>query len=252
MDTSDLTHVIVTRFNVGIYGATCRSKSYMPPDDPDAWCKSRIHLLQKITAKAIRRQRIPVRWCILVDPRTPPDVLRDLACVDGAEIIATRSMRPLPGNGPTWWDRLADKLGCRTPWLATTRLDSDDALHADVAIHVARHPRRPCVVDFPVVCLWDRNQRQYRVQTSIHKHGGINPTVIEPWTDAPATCLATSHTKLGELAPIERIRTTEPMLLQTLHGANIGTQRNGKPYQNEPLPKCFRWARESSQLPTTP
>lgn len=124
----DITHVVGTRFNIG------------KGTNAD-WTKYRGQLLRRFAAKSVQMQaKAPALWVVLVDARTPDDVLNPI--IEGLPCTIFKTNK-WPGG---WAGDLADWLRERvkTEWMSFTRLDSDDALHplyiADIAKAV--RPRR--------------------------------------------------------------------------------------------------------------
>lgn len=120
---NDLSHVIATRLNIG------RGLN-------GNWTRKRIDLMVKYCAPSVFAQNYsPVLWIILVDVLTPKAVreaiLRRTTGIRGSRFDVSVNVVTMPPKnwGPVfgkWCQKVID-----TEWVATTRLDSDDALHAD-------------------------------------------------------------------------------------------------------------------------
>ena len=132
--TKQLTHVIITRYNVGLY-----SGGYLwSPKQPRAkWMHHRAELFHRYCVPSIRaQQQQDFRWLVLFDAATPKDelaVTEGVPCeilLTGADIIATIL---------AWI-----KQHVQTPWLVTTRLDNDDALHVSF-VHELQQAVQECV-----------------------------------------------------------------------------------------------------------
>lgn len=219
-------HFVVTRFNVGIYGAKNRSASYKPPPDPDAWVKRRLVWLEYFTKASLMKQSNPrFQWIVLVDPRTPLPVLRQIRSAVNplGRIVETSSIRPIDDD--PWIDKITSSVN-----FITTKLDSDDALHPT---YIDRIYIKPGIISFPKYACWNPVENVHIIRTAKHL---INFSVIDIGTRH--TCYAASHTKLEAVTklPVTTAETTSPMLCCTIHGDNMGTrfppdeQFNGYPF----------------------
>jgi hypothetical protein len=115
----DLSHVIVTRLNIG------RGRDV-------AWTRKRIELMIKYCVPGVAAQtHDEFRWVILVGADMRDPMVKSLLTTVSDMLPYNVSVLKVPNTD--WPPVFAE--WCRsvilTEWLATTRLDSDDALHPD-------------------------------------------------------------------------------------------------------------------------
>jgi hypothetical protein len=118
----NFTHVIVTRYNLGLY-----DNSYLqrPKQSADMWMRHRAGLFRRYCVPSVCAQRCQnFLWLVLFDLKTSQvelqTAIQDTPC---CLLCSTGKFLPTLRN----W--LHERV--QTPWIITTRLDNDDALHTD-------------------------------------------------------------------------------------------------------------------------
>jgi len=103
-------HILITRMN-------------LTKPDPD-WFRRRLEPFRKFCVPSIRAQVYPpTRWLLLFDKDTPLDFCDEvMQGVDGVRL-------PVESHAGILEIKAWIRANISTPWVITTRLDSDDALH---------------------------------------------------------------------------------------------------------------------------
>ncbi|MBN1817863.1 MAG: hypothetical protein JW828_10915 [Sedimentisphaerales bacterium] len=215
-------HYIITCLNVGIYSHTMwRPGVRLPPAE---WMEHRVRLFETFTLPSVRSQTCQnFIWLLLMDHRTPPRyklwiesfripnlVAVYLTCrgLDNQAIAAAVMKQIEPGE----YD------------LITTEVDSDDAIHKDMAGIIQRlyrpgpHIRQIC---FSRGILLDLNRREaFLMDYPFHV-----PTLIEPRASARSVyCWPNSELPAQSC---ERV-SAHPCWIQVIHSQNVAnTVENG-------------------------
>jgi len=119
----DLTHVVVTRLNI----TRGRDK---------VWTRKRIDLLLKYCAPSVFAQtHLRFTWIVLVDASTPAGLQSEILTrlIDTQPVRDDMSLIIVPMVSDDWGHSLGEwcKSNVQSKWVATTRIDSDDAFHPD-------------------------------------------------------------------------------------------------------------------------
>jgi len=103
-------HILITRMN-------------LTKPDPD-WFRRRLEPFRKFCVPSVRAQVYqPTCWLLLFDKDTPPDFCDEvMQGVDGVKLLAE-------SRGGVQEIKAWIRANISTPWVITTRLDSDDARH---------------------------------------------------------------------------------------------------------------------------
>ncbi len=209
--TGSFKHLILTRFNSGLYGPASMARL-----EPNAWMEHRLRLFEAFTLPSIAGQSCQnFSWRILMDPQTPDAHLQVLErlCQANMKLIV-----PVPG-GDAW---LADTAP--GPYdLLTTRLDNDDALHRDAIATLQGTYRvhrekldRPWVMVFPFGMILDLAARRGWLMEYWCNNC---PTLVEDG-QAPRTVWRWQHDQIPADVPRCCIKDI-PYWLQVVHDQNL-------------------------------
>lgn len=225
---TDLTHLLVTRFNLN-YG------DVFPYSE--AWMDHRMGLFQRYCLPSVARQSCTdFRWRVYFDQertRSREATVRSLLDRPCWEPVFVDT----PGEMIEDLRRLAPEQGL----FLTTRLDNDDVLHPDFLQDVhdraralaARPDALPAIVDVPVATWWQEgaaHARQYRSNivtpfaTMVERPG---PAGWEEgaWGTGPRTVFVARHENLDKrVANLDNI--DAPRGLTVLHGQNVSNGRS--------------------------
>jgi hypothetical protein len=114
MNWPKLKHVILTRFNLGLYDR----------EDADEWMKHRMPLFEK-TRESVLKQEGDFTWILSLDKRTPNRYLQEII-TDERMIVSHEHPNTFEPDG----------------WTITTRLDNDD-LYKPGAVEAIQRAFRP-------------------------------------------------------------------------------------------------------------
>lgn len=214
MTSSEFTHLVITRYAVAVPGRTA-------PPDAD-WLRYRLGFFEQALCQSLAAQTCQdFTWLVYVDDRCPPDfrdVMDDLATEFGFEPIWTHEL---------FSQRVARDVAERaaTPFVITTRIDSDDAVAKEFVESVQREfkPWDRLFVDFMCGLQVDRSGSVYRFDvpsspfmSMIERRGETLPTTV----------FGMGHTMVRYFGPL-RIVVGPPMWLMVVHGGNWQTQIGG-------------------------
>lgn len=208
------THFIITRFNV--------PTSFGPPQGwlDNKWLESRIQLFRQVCLPSILAQRNQnFTWLVLMSDQTP--------CYFREEVIKMISGQSFVGEVLLISERYEIALRlemqrrklCGTPYLLTTRLDSDDALCRGF---VSTLQSTVCDQDYTFVSFSEGFT--FSIETlELRKY--IFPTnpfasLIEVWTESSTTIYCASHMNLPNLGRFISIPLFSAWL-QCIHGGNV-------------------------------
>ena len=187
----DFTHVIMTRFNMPTPGRESQIRSR------PGWLAGRFELFERYCLPSIAAQTTrDFHWVVYFDVETPPEFR--------ARIEACRAVFPFvpyfteffPAEG--WPRSLGELFGQPTPWLLTTRFDSDDALAVD---HVAR--LRAAVEAAAPTARTSFNLthgvviEDGRVYAHAHPSNAF-ASWLEPGDGSARTCMSINHMRMAE------------------------------------------------------
>lgn len=216
----DFTHVVMTRFNMPTPGRESQIRGR------PGWLEGRFDLFEQYCLPSMAAQTTrDFHWIIYFDEETP-QVFRD-------RIEAAREVFPFtafytgffPGEG--WPRSLVEVIPERTPWLLTTRFDSDDALAVD---YVARMQAAVERASPAAACSFNLTQgiviEGGRVYAHEH-HSNAFASWFEPWDEAARTAMSINHMQLAELGEIVQVAGPAGWL-QVVHGGNVSNKVRGR------------------------
>lgn len=223
----DITHVVGTRFNLG------------KGTNAD-WTTYRGRWLRQFAAESVKMQTLkPALWVVLVDPRTPKEIIDPILADMPCEAFNMEIMYPPKNTG--WARPLASWLRERvkTKWMTFTRLDSDDALHPLYLhdINKAVQPRQEILSFRGGYVLRLKQMETYKLMKN---NTNFQTTVERTATALTGYCAA--HGKLRTIYPL-RVLQQFPRWLVVRHEQN--ERRTGKyPFPEVPrksLDVHFGW-----------
>jgi hypothetical protein len=225
----DFTHVVMTRFNLATPNR--ESQIRLRP----GWLEGRGELFERYCLPSIAAQTAnraaanggtrPFHWMIFFDVETPP-AFRE-------RIEGWRRVFPfVPYFTPLFeaegWPRSLRETfgGTPTPWLLTTRFDSDDALGIDHVerLHAALAPRAPERAS------WNLTHGFVLADGRVYAHehrSNAFASWLEPWDGAARTCMSINHMKMAEHGPVHQVGGPAAWL-QVVHGGNVSNKVRGR------------------------
>ncbi len=225
-------HFVITKFNLPTRRAPGLWK------DP-AWLDLRLKLFRAYCAPSMSQQTSPATWILLLSHKSPRNLIEALErIVPQAHLLFLSE--GVHGND----DKLRKYLHqhCRSDFLITTRLDSDDALHRRFieivqakAAFLPASPTGRTFLEFPLGCTFDGKDLRSYVDPR-----GPFLSLLEPNSDSISTVRCGNHRKfdLGSDA-FASIETEEPMWLQGIHQANLMNKMRGNPVTNRTVLRDF-------------
>lgn len=192
-----------------------------------AWCESRARIFRELTLRSIlAQQRKPDAWFIGFDSEIVPPVARVLE-----ELEPHGFIRPVLAESPvafmaTIRTEIAQLSGGRM--IATTRLDSDDALHRNFFAKLRRTTRRitPAALNRQRIAI----SFPYGVQRvgdrffAYHQPKNAFLTLVEAAGQSPLTALGFRHREVQRVARPSYVTLTQPLWMQNVHGANASNE----------------------------
>ena len=208
-------HFLLTRFSAALYPGA--------PIPTAEWLWYRLDFFFDVTYPTVRAQEgAPFRWLVLFDERCPDDFRSTVA-----DLAGDGTFLPLWTREPFRRDSYSAPIAAmsETPWLITTRLDSDDGLATDFLAAVQRQFGRQRLefVAFTRGLQIDRSGAVYQADyvsnpflSLVERRGG----------SAPLTVYAAKHATASALAPLRAVK-APPMWLQVVHDHNVSNIVNG-------------------------
>jgi len=207
---AEFDHFLLTRFSaVFVPGA--------PPASED-WLRYRLGFFVDAAHPSVVAQRdTEFTWLVLFDDRCP-DSFRDVV----EALAADGSFTPIWSHEPFRRDTFAPHVAARseTPFLITTRLDSDDAIATDfmAAVQAQFDHQDRLFVSFTRGVQIDRSGAVYRCDLL------SNPfiSLIERRDPdmPPLTVYAPKHARARTRGPLREVH-APPMWAQVVHDANV-------------------------------
>jgi hypothetical protein len=226
---SDLTHLLLTRFNTAI--------NYAPASKglDEAWLRARLSLFEQYCFPSVLAQRnAEFSWLVFCDAASP-SWFRSRMASYGA------TLSPVYIHGPATDEVLARSIAAlgivTTPYLATTRLDNDDAIGQDHLAIVQKnfhHQDREFLV-YPFGLQSFRGEL-YNVYWASNPFLSLVEKVGPDGSFTTILCVA--HDKVRSAGKVRSI-TTSPQWLQVIHGANLLNTLRGWPRFSRTPPKNF-------------
>lgn len=214
------THVVMTRFNMPTPGRESQIR------ERPGWLAGRFDLFERYCLPSIAAQTTRnFHWMVYFDESTPAP-FRD-------RIEAAREVFPFTPfftgffEAEGWPRSLRETLGQPTPWLLTTRFDSDDALSLD---HVAR--LQAAVAEAAPTARTSFNLTQGLVieggRVYAHEHrSNAFASWFEPWDETARTAMSINHMRMAELGPVLQVGGPAAWL-QVVHGGNVSNKVRGR------------------------
>jgi Putative rhamnosyl transferase len=223
MCAPSFTHLLVTRFNVLLPAAADPLAVHKCLDA--AWLEGRLSLFERYCAPSVRAQRdTDFTWVIMIHPRTPDSVR---ARLHETAVAAMQIETPL-GNVRGAIRRLISERRVDSPFLITSRLDSDDALHVTYMerVHAAFEGQDLECLDIPWGYTYDARTKLARL-----RFGHRNPfiSLVERCNGEPRTVFATTSQQIDRIAPVRQLD-DGPGWLQVIHGGNVRNRMEGDPF----------------------
>ena len=194
----DFTHVIMTRFNMPTPGRESRIRSR------PGWLAGRFDLFERYCLPSIAAQTTrDFHWVVYFDQETPRK-FRD-------RIEACRKVFPFTPyftgffRAEGWPRSLRETLGTPTPWLLSTRFDSDDALAVD---HAARLQAAVEQAAPTARCSFNLTNGVVIEAGRVYAHAHLTNAFaswFEPWDATARTCMSINHMQMADFGPIGQV-----------------------------------------------
>lgn len=216
----EFTHVIQTRFNMPSPGRESQIRAR------PGWLAGRFELFERYCLPSIAAQSLKdFHWVIYFDEATPPEFRER---IEACRRIAAFTPFYTGYFGPEGWPRsLQGLFPERTPWLLTTRFDSDDALAID---YVARLRAAITAARPTAACAFNVTEgtviRAGRVYAHRHRSNAF-ASWFEPWDAATRTAMSIRHMDLSKAGPILQIGGPAGWL-QVIHETNVSNKVRGR------------------------
>jgi hypothetical protein len=213
---NDVTHVLVTRFNLPSPGAEAHVRLR------DGWLRNRLHLFESFCVPSVQAQLDKdFSWIVYFDPASPTWLIERISCLSAGRLFTPRFCESVQRE--TLLSDIESVAGV-TRYLLTTNLDNDDALAVDFTRRVRRESpadlRAAIFVDHGLILHGDAlyaRRDPYNAFCSVR----------ESWRDA-VTCWSAPHNELRHRMPAVRIPGGAPGWLQIVHGGNVSNRVRGK------------------------
>jgi hypothetical protein len=226
---SDLTHLLLTRFNTAIdYAPSAKGLN-------EDWLRARLLLFEQYCLPSVAAQRTAAfTWLVFCDAASPGWFRHRMESYSPL-------LSPVYIDGPATDQVLACSVReagvVATPYLATTRLDNDDSIgrrHLQIIQEQFHHQDREFLV-FPFGLQLFREQL-YNV------YWRSNPFLsliekVQPGNSF-TTVLCVAHDKVHSAGKVRSI-TSRPQWLQVIHGENLLNTLRGWPRFSRALPEDF-------------
>lgn len=237
---SDVRHYLLTRFNVASPGREQAIR--LKP----GWLEGRFQLFRDMCLPSVADQtRQDFTWIVFFDEQTPA-AYRD-------EIVRLQAIYPFEARftGMFEMDKIVPSLVANaqsSPWLLTTRLDSDDILAVDhmERLHDAISDRRPQAINFrqgAILSIKSETPRLYVTQDDSNPFASL----LEPMGDGVTTIWGVKHVEIERLAPVTQIDGA-PAWLQVVHGANVSNRVKGKRVPLASLTDVFPYLSDAATM----
>ena len=215
----DYTHAIMTRFNLPLPMLT-RFR------ERPGWLEERAALFERYCLASIAAQTARgFHWIVYFDIDTPEDFRER---IEGWRRRFPFTAYYTPFFEAEGWPRsLRETIGAApTPWLLTTRFDSDDALSCD---HVERLQAAlsRCT---PERASWNLTNGFVLSDGRVYDHVHLSNAFaswLEPWDEAARTCMTINHMKMADHGPIHQVGGLAAWL-QVVHGGNLSNKIRGR------------------------
>lgn len=204
-------HYLLTRYNVGLY-----SSNPYNIKDPEEWMSHRLAFFE-LTAKTVAAQKNKnFEWLLFFDENTPEERLKEVAHilapvvkagVKGARLVRGQALHKPP-----------------TPWVITTRFDSDDFLAPEfIEIIQQEFNDQTEVLDVVGVQLDWATSKYY--DTTRHKPNSPFISLVEKSATMRTVYAETHSTLYG--GPGGRLIGPGPYYIQVIHDRNLMNKING-------------------------
>jgi hypothetical protein len=207
-------HFLVTRFNVRLFttipGWKDKARAMRANE---AWLRERIKMFERFCLPSVTAQSNKnFRWLIYADEKSPHVLRRH----------ARAWRRTLPKLEVRWvekWDRMdLIKLlrASHNPWVATTRLDSDDAIHKNFFETLREHVQpKAAAYNFLNGYRWADG---YVIPTEAPSNPFI--TLVERTDESMKSVYVCNHRLISRHAPLKLIQ-TPPFWISTYHQGSL-------------------------------
>jgi hypothetical protein len=216
----DFTHVIMTRFNMPTPGRESQIRSR------PGWLAGRFDLFERYCLPSIAAQTTrDFHWVVYLDEETPPEFRERIEACRAVFPFVPYFTGFFPAEG--WPRSLRELLGQPTPWLLTTRFDSDDALAVDhvarlqAAVETAAPTARTSFNLTHGVVIEDG-----RVYAHAHPSNAF-ASWLEPWDGSARTCMSINHMRMAEHGQVLQVGGPAAWL-QVVHGGNVSNKVRGR------------------------
>jgi hypothetical protein len=229
------THYLLTRFHV-------RVLQQLPGR---RWLEDRISLFNKYALPSITNQdNQNFTWLIAVSESTPKDVLQIFEQSPRIELIVTPDDAPVEKHVSQMRERV---LQSRSPWVITTRLDSDDAISTDYVNTVqSRFAPQKKGINFAAGWVYDP-RRDLCMQVTNWCNQFIS--LVEPRDKSLKTVYCRKHKEMHLECHVDD-SWSKTRWMQVAHGGNALNRdlwAKGRVIPNEEILEKFPWFLEAQK-----
>lgn len=206
-------HFLITRFNYGWLDNVAKSRTGTAVNTPQ-WLEERVRLFETFCLPSVLGQTCQdFTWVLQFDPQTPVEILDRYKTTSNVEII----QEPIA-------DYFA-QVKREKPFLLTSRLDNDDALHQSYIEAV-----QSCFAE-KTQLLDSRGLQFDRSRDRFHTDGRRKPnspflTLIEKLDGDPKTVHYADHAKMRRHFPARRLK--QRLWCQVVHETNLLNRIRGR------------------------
>lgn len=224
-------HFLITRFNIRFAEGKEVSES---------WTRHRWELFQQYCLPSIEQQTCrDFHWLLYISPNTPKPILKELEHT--ASRCAMLRIVPIADDVAmkAHWKQTVQTESQGVDWVATSRLDSDDALALDFIASVQAYG--------PTAKRWVINYNKgltllHQEQPFVYQiNAPANPyiSLVEPVSHNIETIVGKDHQQWLKDPNYKEFDTDHPMWLQIIHQKNVINEVAGTPIKYNHFPKQF-------------
>jgi len=206
-------HFLITRFNYGWLDNVARSRTGTAVNTTQ-WLDERVQLFETFCLPSVTRQTCRnFTWVMQFDPRTPVEILERCAATPNVEIIQ---------------EPIADffaQVELAEPFLITSRLDNDDALHERYIDAVQRRFAGETQLLDTRGIQFDQSRHRFYTDGR-RKPNSPFLTLIEKLGGRPKTVHYADHAKMRRHFPARRLK--QRLWCQVVHETNLLNRIRGR------------------------
>jgi hypothetical protein len=207
------THLILTRYNVGLY-----TDNPYNIEDPDKWMAERFDLFRKTYNSVENQTSLSFRWVIFYDDKTPKKFIERLRL-----FFELPHVRFVPFSK---FDEIKS-FNYGSEFILTTRLDNDDLISPNFIDSVqSEFCEKEGVIDTKGTQLDSETGKSYTVERRYPNSPFI--TLVERFDTKLKTVFHKTHSDLHKDYDWNKYIKGEPLYTQVIHSSNVANKITGK------------------------